>query len=270
MVQKTTRFTLSVVVPVYNENSGLRHFHDALLAILKTADLQSYEIIYCDDGSSDETATTVQVLCQENSRIKLVKLSRNFGKESALAAGIAQATGDAIITLDGDGQHPVELIPQFIKAWQNGSQVVVGVRQDNSGEGMFKRWGSKLFYSLFNAVSGQKLLAGSTDFCLIDCAVQKEFLRLTETDRITRGLIDWLGFERSYIYFNAKSRAVGVAGYGKAKLIKLAINSFVSMSPVPLYIFGYLGVFITLGSLFLGAAVLAEQVVLRDPLAWHF
>jgi len=263
-------YTLSVVVPIYDEASGLADFHADLVHYAKEASQNSYEIIYCDDGSNDNTDKLVYEWHKNDPNIKLIKLSRNFGKENALAAGIAFATGQAIITLDGDGQHPAELIPDFVRKWRTGAQVVIGVRISNKGEGWFKRVGSKLFHKLFNVLTGQKLLSGSSDFRLIDRSVQQAFLQLGETDRITRGLIDWLGFNRELIEFTAKARQSGAPGYNRRKLVKLATNSFVSLTPTPLYLFGYLGVFITIGSLFLGAAVFIEQLLLNDPWHWKF
>lgn len=261
---------LSVIVPVYNESAGLKKFHESLLVAVQETVQESYEIIYCDDGSTDSTAAIVQDWHAQNLRIKLIKFSRNFGKENALTAGIAQASGPAIIMLDGDSQHPVKLIPQFFAAWQQGAQVVVGVRSSNSQEGWLKRFGSRLFYQLFNRLTKDKLLPGSTDFRLIDRSVQTAFLRLRENSRITRGLIDWLGFQRQYIYFHANRRQAGSPGYNWQALFKLASNSLVSLTATPLYLFGYLGVFITAGAFLLGLAVIVEQLILSDPWHWKF
>lgn len=258
-----------MVIPVYNEALGLAAFHDSLMEVLRSLDT-SYEVIYADDGSTDDTSELVRGWHVDDGRVKLVRLSRNFGKENVLTAGIAAARGEAIITLDGDGQHPVELIPQFVKKWQEGAQVVVGVRTANKNASWSRRLASRLFYKLFNALTGQKLLPGSTDYRLIDRAVQRTFLELKEPDRITRGLIDWLGFKRELVHFKANARAAGTARYGRGKLLQLAANSFVSLSPTPLYLFGYLGIFITLGALALGLAVLVEQLIAGDPWHWNF
>lgn len=267
---KESKLFLSVVVPVYNEGSGLEAFHNSLVGVLKKSPIKSYEIIYCDDGSTDDTAQLVKRWNVADSKVKLIKFSRNFGKENALSAGIAAARGEAVIMLDGDSQHPVELIPKFIGAWEDGAQVVVGVRSGNSSEGWFKQAGSQLFYTIFNKLTNQKLLPGSTDFRLIGKPVREAFLTLQETDRITRGLIDWLGFKRKFIYFEPKPRAKGSPGYSRMKLMQLAANSFVSLTPKPLYLFGYLGIFITSGALALGISVLIEQLLLGDPWHWKF
>jgi dolichol-phosphate mannosyltransferase len=255
---------------VFNEEAGIVHFHESLVAALGKIKGVTYEIIYTDDGSTDETTPIVHDISRSDKTVRVISLSRNFGKEYALTAGISQARGDAIITIDGDGQHPVSLIAEFVKEWQSGAQVVVGVRKGTAGRPGFTTLRSKLFYKAFNSVTGEKLLPGSTDFRLIDREVQQAFLKLGETDRITRGLIDWLGFDRTIIYFDVLNRGFGRASYNSRQLVRLAVNSFVSLSPVPLYIFGYTGVAITSLSGLLGLVVIIEQVLLGDPLSWKF
>ncbi len=266
----SNQIELSVVVPIFNEAEGLPTFHTSLAGILKKSDVKSYEIIYVDDGSRDQTIEVIKHLITANERIKYLPLSRNFGKESAVAAGIKFAKGDAIMLLDGDGQHPVELIPKFISLWLKGNKVVVGIKRSNTKEGLIKRAGSYLFYKTFNMITKQKLIPGSTDFCLIDKTVRTAFLELKEVDRINRGLIDWLGFKTDYIEFNANPRLYGGAGYSLRKLIKLAIDSYVGFSNAPLYFFGYLGAIISVLSFLLGITVFIEQLILGDPLAWKF
>lgn len=261
---------LSVVVPLYNEADGLIDFHKSLVETLGRSAKGSFEIIYVDDGSQDQTATTVSRFCKDDQRIKLLKLSRNFGKENALSAGIDAAVGQAILTIDGDGQHPVDLIPKFLAAWQKGAKVVIGVRRASSSDDWFKRLGARVFYRLFNRLTGERLVPHSTDFRLIDKTVQREFIKLQESDRLTRGLIDWLGFKRQYIEFDAGRRYSDHPGYSRQRLVRLATHSFVSMTPVPLYLFGYLGVFITTAALILGGSVFFEQIVFNDPWHWKF
>lgn len=250
---------ISIVIPVFNESAGIAHLHKNLLATIAHIPDYNFEIIYCDDGSRDDSRNIIS----QFDDIKLLVLSKNFGKEYALTALIKQASGDAIISLDADGQHPVELIPQFIKAWEAGSQVVIGVRSHSGKQ-------SKLFYSLFNKFSGEALVDGGTDFRLIDRSVQEAFLQLEEGGRITRGLIDWLGFERTFIPFDVQGRTHGKPTYSTKKLVQLAINGFVSLSNIPLYIFGVTGIIITALSGLLGISVIIEQFILGDPWNWNF
>jgi polyisoprenyl-phosphate glycosyltransferase len=260
---------ISIVVPVFNEMESLGGLHEKLTLTLESLG-RPYEIVYVDDGSTDNSRGLIASWHMSNSNIRLIRLSRNFGKESALAAGITEARGEAIIMLDADGQHPVEKIPDFIRAWQDGAQVVIGLSDDKQGEGTFKRIGSRLFYKMFNKVADQPLVPGATDYRLIDKEVQQAFLQLNESDRITRGLIDWLGFNRAYIPFTTNPREHGTATYNRRKLMSLAANSFVSLTSTPMYLFGYLGIFITAASFLLGATIIIEQLILEDPLNWNF
>lgn len=257
-------------MPVYNEAANMRAFYAVMAPIIDGASKGKYEIVYVDDGSIDTTADKVAALRKRDKRVRLLSLSRNFGKEIALAAGIAHARGKAIFLIDGDGQHPVERIPEFLGAWRAGAQVVVGVRIANHNEGWIKRYGSKLFYKLFNRISAIKMVPGSSDFRLIDREVQQAFMKLSEPDTITRGLIDWLGYKRMYISYAANARTAGKTGYKLWKLVRLATHSFVSLSPVPLYMLGYIGLVVTAVSLLTGIAIFLEQILLGDPLGWSF
>jgi dolichol-phosphate mannosyltransferase len=258
---------LSVVVPVYNESEGLDYFHNKLLLpSAKKAAPHSYELIYVNDGSKDTTLSLLHEIAKKDKSVKIVNLSRNFGKEIATTAGISVATSDVTIIMDGDGQHPPELIPEFMEKWRDGAQVVIGVRNSNQKEGFVKKYGSKIFYQLFNSTSGSEIVPRSTDYRLIDASVREEFNRFTERNRITRGLIDWLGFKREYIEFDSPSRIAGEATYKTSQLIKLALNSFISLSLKPLLIIAWVGIIITALALLMGIFVLVEQILLGDPM----
>lgn len=262
---------LSVVIPAYNEAEGLERFHTQhLLPAIKSSSADTYEILYINDGSTDETLSILNQLAAHSPTVKVINLSRNFGKEIATTAGIHQAKGDAIIILDSDGQHPPEIFPEFLKLWRSGAQVVIGVRNSNTDEGIIKRYGSKLFYRLFNTFSENTIVPRSTDYRLIDKVVQEEFIRFDERQRLTRGLIDWLGFDREYVYFDSPARLAGEASYSTRKLIKLAVNSFISLSLTPLFIFGWIGVVITSLSLIVGTFIVFEQFVFGDPFKLAF
>jgi glycosyltransferase involved in cell wall biosynthesis len=258
---------LSIVVPVYNEAESLPEFNRSLLDTLQSLK-KSYEVIYCDDGSTDNTPMLIRRWCKNKPYLRLIKLSRNFGKEVAVTAGINEARGQATIILDADGQHPVELIPKFLTRWENGSKVVVGLRTGNQKEGWVKHYGSKLFYKFFNRLTGVKLMPGATDFRLIDSSVREGFVRLTERNRITRGLIDWLGYEPDYIEFRASPRLAGEAGYSFKKLFRLAIDSTISLSISPLYISAYIGAIVLPVSVLL-AILMVINVLIGDPFGIH-
>ncbi len=261
---------LSVVIPAYNEVGNVALIHSALTKVLDTEEGLDYEIIFVNDGSLDDTLIELRQLAKHDHRVRLISFSRNFGKELATTAGIHRAKGAAVVIIDADGQHPVELIPVFLKKWRSGAQVVIGVRRSNRKEGAVKRYGSKLFYKLFNNTTGSHLIPGSTDFRLIDRAVQHEFSRLTERNRITRGLIDWIGYRREIVEFDANARFSGDPAYKIPQLIGLAMNSFISLSLAPLYFSGWAGLAITPLALIAGLIVLVEQLIMHDPLGWNF
>ncbi len=258
---------LSIIVPVYNEADGLEIFHDSLISHVRDISDNNYEIIYVNDGSTDGSGEVLEALSSSPS-IKIISFSRNFGKEVATTAGIHQAAGDAIITIDADGQHPVELIPQFVQKWRSGSKVVIGVRTANQKEGLVKSIGSRVFYRVLNGLAGTKLVPRSTDFRLVDRAVQREFIPMTERNRITRGLIDWLGYKRDYIEFRANPRYHGDAGYSFKKLSKLFIDSIISLSISPLYISAYIGAVVLPLSALTGLFMLINAVF-GDPAGIH-
>lgn len=261
---------LSIVVPAYNEAEGIGNFHEQLLLPVLKKSKRSFEIIYVNDGSRDGTLKVLQKIATKHQHTKVVNLSRNFGKEIAVTAGIATAAGQATIILDADGQHPPEYIPEFVKKWKNGAQMVVGVRESNQKEGVVKKWGSKVFYQLFNSLSGTSIVPRSTDFRLIDSSVRREFLKCSERQRISRGIMDWLGFKRDYVHFHANARIAGEASYSVRQLFKLAINSFVSLTLKPLQMLAWLGVAITTISFFVGIVIFIEQFLLGDPLQLNF
>lgn len=261
---------LSVVIPAYNESEGIEIFHNTLLHPELANLNEPSEVIYVNDGSRDDTLKKLLAIAKKDKTVRVVNLSRNFGKEIATTAGISQSAGDAVIILDADGQHPPELIQQFVKKWRNGAQVVIGIRASNQKEGLVKKLGSRLFYRLLNSYSDATMVPRSTDFRLIDREVVSEFLKFTERNRITRGLIDWLGYERDYITFNSPARLAGEASYTFNKLVKLALNSITSLSIKPLFMFGWVGLIIIVLSLISGLFVVVEQFILRDPLRLHF
>lgn len=253
-------------MPVYNESQGIEEFHALLTSSLsKLSSSYLYEIVYVDDGSTDNSVSTLFSIANKDSRTRIASLSRNSGKEIALTAGVATANGDAIIMLDADGQHPPNLIPKFITQWESGFDVVVGVRKNNKNEGWVKKNGSTIFYAIFNRLSGTSLVPGSTDYRLISSEVANEFLQIKHHQRITRGLIDWLGYSQSIVYFDAPARLAGEAGYSTKKLFALAGNSFVSLSFMPLRLILLLGIAVSTLASLTTIFLIIEQFVFSDP-----
>lgn len=267
MTANTTKARLiSFVIPVHNEAPNLEWHHRIIADYLKSRHIDA-EIIYVDDGSTDESLSIIRELAEKNANTYFITFSRNFGKEAATTAGIKRARGDAVVVIDADGQHPIKLVDEFIKEWHEGYQVVVGVRMSNQKEGLIKAVGSRLFYS-FLAILGSSAStqAGQTDFRLIDRKVVDEFNRLTEHNRVTRNLIDWLGYKRKLVPFHADARHAGTASYSFRKLLKLAIDGIVKHSTRPLKLIGLVGALISLLSGALGTFLVIEQYAMNDPL----
>lgn len=258
---------LSLIIPCHNEATNIKPFMAACTDALPPN--YRYELIFVDDGSSDDTADIIAALkpTASNINVRLIELSRNFGKEMAVTAGLAAAQGGAAIVIDADLQHPPLLLPKFISAWETGTEVVIGVRADDKRYASFtKRQGSRMFYRLINSLSPVEITPNATDYRLIDRVVIDAYNRFTEHNRMSRGLIDWLGFKRSYLTFTPAPRLNGEASYGLRKLTGLALNSIIGMSLVPLKFAGYLGATITMFFGSLGAFIAVDTYVFNDPL----
>lgn len=262
---RTKNPLVSLVIPVHNEVGNLDWHHQKISDFFEKNAIKS-EILYVDDGSTDGSLEAIQALASKDSNVDYISLSRNFGKEAATSAGIREVKGDAVVVIDADGQHPIELVGKFLEDWEKGIDVVIGVRKQNEKEGFIKRYGSTLHYQILSSLTGGNAIPGSTDFRLIDRKVADEFNKLTEHNRITRGLIDWLGFKRSYVEFTSAARHSGNASYGFRKLVRLALHSFVSQSTKPLQFAGILGFIVTIVAACLGVFLLIENYVLSDPL----
>lgn len=243
MPEKTKRLTL--LTPVYNEALNLRPLFEKVKQAMDSLSTSvSWRFIMVDDGSVDGSWEEICRLQREwPDRIIGLRLSRNFGKEIALTAGLEHMPEkSALLCIDADLQHPPEMIPQFIKQWEEGKSIVVGIRSAVTDYSLIKWMGSALFYKIMEAISDIKIIPHSTDFRLMDVNVVNELRRFTERNRMFRALSDWLGFERGYVYFEAPPRANdGSPNYSIRKLFSLAINSMTSFSLLPLRITGYLG-----------------------------
>lgn len=257
--------TISIIIPMYNEASNLPPLYRELTAVLERLRSYRFEIIFVDDGSRDDSARLARKLARRDRRIRVLELSRNFGKEPAMTAGLHAAHGDAALIMDADLQMPPRLIGKFIKKWEEGSEVVVGVFAGRNTS-FLHRLGSRSFYRIMQAIAHTEITPHATDYRLLDRKVINEYNRLTEHNRITRGLVDWLGFRRSFIQFNQEPRRNGKPSYTFSKLIGLAVHSFTAYSLVPLKLAGYLGLLILLLCIPLGGLMSICRFVYHWPI----
>jgi len=232
---------VSIVIPVCNEEGSLRELCSRVRTVLSAVNDLEFEVILIDDGSSDGTWAVLNELHHLDSRIKGVRLSRNFGHQSALTAGYDHASGDAIVTMDGDLQHPPELLPAMIDKWRAGFEVVSMVREASPEEGTFKRLTSSIFYRLINALSDITIRSAVADFRLLDRRVVRKLRRMKERARFLRGMISWIGFREAEIPYTAAPRFSGQSQYSLRKMLRLAVNAISSFSTVPLTLGFYLG-----------------------------
>lgn len=236
---------LSIVVPVYNESECLNRFHAELSAALRSQ-LMTYEILYVDDGSTDSTLGEIETIQKNDPTVAAVILSRNFGHQAALTAGLELARGKAVITMDGDLQHPPELILSLIDEWREGAKVVHTVRADTAEIGAFKSLASRLYYRLLNFLSSTPIEADAADFRLLDRQAVEMLKTMNERHRFLRGMIQWLGLPEAKVRFTAPKRFAGKSKFTWRKMFRMGADGIVSFSTKPLR-----------AALWLGLAVLA-------------
>lgn len=239
---------ITIVIPVYREENNILKLYDRLDAVTHVLSEYKWKYIFVNDGSSDNSLAVLRDLASRDPKVMVLDFSRNFGKEVALSAGVHAAHSDAVICMDADLQHPPELIPRLIEEWRKGAEVVASIRKSIDRQPIMRRLGSRLYYWLMSKISGLDMVSQTTDFRLFDHKVVEAFRRITERERLFRGIIDWMGFRKVYVEFHAAAREGGSPSYSYGKLWDLAINSFTSFSLLPLRLTGYLGALITVGS----------------------
>jgi glycosyltransferase involved in cell wall biosynthesis len=228
---------ISIVVPAYNEESNLAvlcaHVREVMDGM---ADIDDWELVIVDDGSVDGTWKVIETLSAADARVRGMRLSRNFGHQSALMAGLAVARGRAVISMDADLQHPPALLPQLVRKWQEGFEIVHAVRRDPPSLPWFKRTTSRLYYRMFTLLSGVEMEPGAADFRLLDRKVLDEILRFEEEGLFLRGIVRWVGYSTASVYFDCSMRHAGTTKYGLRKMLSLGWHGVSAFSLVPLRI----------------------------------
>jgi dolichol-phosphate mannosyltransferase len=253
--------TFSIVVPVFNEESVIDEFAKRVLKVMDSLG-KPYEIIFVDDGSTDATFRKASLLASKSQAVKALRLSRNFGHQRAITAGMDAASGEAVVVMDGDLQHPPELIPEMARKWAEGFHVVNTARMETEGIPLKKKLFSKIFYRVINIDSEVPIYPDAADFRLMDRAAVEAFRQLREQDRFVRGLTSWIGFKQTSVPFNAPERHSGKSKYTLRKMVKFAVNGIISFTTLPLKAVGTFGLIVAAASFFYAAFALYEKLVL--------
>jgi glycosyltransferase involved in cell wall biosynthesis len=254
------RSRLSVIVPGLNEERGIPPLVERLQPVLERLDVD-WDVIFVDDGSTDGTMALLRELNARDPRFKAVSLSRNFGKEIAAAAGLAYATGDAAVLMDADLQHPPELIADFVQHWRQGADMVYGKRIDRDADGLMHRIAARLFYSLFQRLSGTSLPTGAGDFRLFDRKAIDAMNRMGERVRFNKGLYAWMGFRTVGVPFTVPPRTTGNSRWRPGRLTRFALDGLASFSTVPLKVWSYLGLIISLFAFCYAMVILLKTLI---------
>lgn len=254
---------ISIVVPVYNEEAILPELTRRIEAVISDLPQYNWEVLYIDDGSTDGSAVVLQQLAQSHSWLKTLFLSRNFGHQTAITAGIDYATGDAVILMDGDLQDPPETVPQLLEKWEEGFDVVTARRKHRQGESPMKLATAFLFYRVLRVLSSTSIPVDTGDFRLIGRKVVDALKRMPERSRFLRGMISWAGFRHTEVEYERDPRMAGKTKYTFVKMFRLAANGILSFSRVPLQVIMGLGVFFSIASFIGILAVLYETLVLH-------
>jgi glycosyltransferase involved in cell wall biosynthesis len=252
---------LSVIVPTFNEENNIGPLAARLTQALDRVGIR-WSVLFVDDGSRDDTLAEVRALCGKDARFQALALSRNFGKEACIAAGLSAASGDAVIIIDADLQHPPESIPSFVDAWLAGNLIVFGTRENRAGEGPLRQFMSRAFYRLFHFVSETQIPDDVTDFILLDRKAVTALNSLGERSRFTKGLYAWIGFRSTSVSFPVAERQHDRSSFNLIKLGRFAIDGVTSFSSLPLKIWSYLGLGISVIAIAYAFVFLVQTLVL--------
>ena len=257
---------LSVIVPVKNEEEAIFYFVERVGAILEDiAGTEGWEILFVDDGSSDATLAAIVAAHGREPRVRALSLSRNFGKEAALSAGLDHARGSAVIPMDVDMQDPPEVLAEMVAKWLDGFEMVFGVRRSRSQDSLAKRFTAGLYYRAHNAVSNDKIPENAGDFRLLDRKVVEVIRKLPERNRFMKGLFAWAGFRQAAVEYDRAERTSGKSKFGYWKLWTLALDGITSASTVPLRIWSYVGAVVALIAIGYGSFLALDTMFFGNP-----
>lgn len=255
---------LSLIIPVFNEEKNIEIFYKAFLSVIKN--LNKYEIIFVDDGSKDNTLNIIKSLIVKDNNIKYISFSRNFGKESAIYAGLKKSIGDYVVVMDVDLQDPMELLPEMYSLILTKQYDVIATKRINrKGENVIRSFLSQNFYVLFNKLSKIKLQEGLRDYRMMTRKVVDSILSLKEYNRFSKGICEWVGFKTKYLEFENKQRTFGQTKWSLFSLFSYAFEGIVSFSTIPLIISSFFGILLLFVSMIIAAIYFFKTIFLGDP-----
>lgn len=248
---------LSMVIPMYYEEEVVNECYTRLEHVLGGLENYDYEIIFVNDGSKDKTLELLTEIANKNKKVKILSFSRNFGHQAAVTAGLREVTGDVILIIDADLQDPPELIPDMLKLWEEGNEVIYGERKSREGESKFKLFTASMFYKTLNALSDVEIPKNTGDFRLVDRKVVDTINAMPEHNKFLRGLFSWVGYKQYAFKYERKERFAGETKYPLKKMLKLAADGIIGFSTKPLKLLGGLGI----TSIFISFAILIYAIL---------
>ena len=260
---------VSIMVPCYNESESLPFLYEELNKLMNSLNQYDWEVLFVNDGSKDETIEVIKKLFNEDNRIAYVDLSRNFGKEKAMLAGFDYVTGDCLIIMDADLQHPPTVIPDMLQKWEEGFQDVYGKRITRGKESWLRKKLSLLFYRILQSSVSYDILENVGDFRLLDRKCIESLKQLREEERYTKGMYCWIGFRKTYVEYETQERAAGTSSWNFFGLFKLAIDGIVSFTMMPLRFASIMGIVIAIVALLYMIVVFAKALIFGDPVAGY-
>ncbi|MBQ4445261.1 MAG: glycosyltransferase family 2 protein [Prevotella sp.] len=261
--------TVTLLIPCYNEEESIPYMRDALVKLMNDNTRYQWEVLFINDGSRDRTLSLLEHLHQQDKRFCYVSLSRNFGKEAALLAGFDHARGDAVIIMDADLQHPPQVIPQMLMAWEEGYDDVYGKRLSRGRESWLRRKLSMSYYRLLQRMAHVDILPNVGDFRLLDRRCIEVLKQLRETERYTKGLYCWIGFNKKEVPFETQDRVAGRSTWSYRQLIGLAIDGIMSFTTAPLRISAILGIVVSIAAFIYMCVVLVKTLFWGEPVAGY-
>lgn len=256
---------ITILIPAYNEEEVLVNLYSRLKDVLSALPYYDWEVLIVNDGSTDNTREIIRNLRNKDKRISYLNLSRNYGKEIAMIAGLDYASGDAVILIDADLQDPPELVPEMIKYWEEGYDDVYAKRKSRLGETWLKKFTARTFYKILKKITRIPIQENTGDFRLLDRRCVEALKQMRETQRYTKGMFSWIGFNKKEILFDREQRAAGKSKWNYLRLIDLAIEGITSFTTAPLRLSGFLGGFISLFAFIYMTAIIVKTIVFGEP-----